>query len=170
MKIISLLLYYSLLKYLPATDNAYVVYSIIRKIRSCIGRFVFDGCGRNINIERGADFGTGGGISIGDYSGIGINSKIRGPLLIGDNVMMGPDVIIFTSNHCTARTDIPMRGQGGTVSRKVIIENDVWIGARVIILPGVVVGEGAIIGAGAVVTKDVPSYSIVGGNPAKLIK
>ena len=68
------------------------------------------------------------------------------------------------------RTDIPMRGQGSTPARKVTVSSDVWIGARVIILPGVTIGQGAIIAAGAVVTKDVPPFSVVGGVPARVIK
>ena len=126
--------------------------------------------GININIEKKANFGTGSGIEIGNNSGLGINCKVRGPLQIGNNVMMGPDVIIFTSNHETSRTDIPMRGQGSTLPQKVTIEDDVWIGARVIILPGVTIGKGAILAAGAVVSKDVPDYAIVGGVPAKVLK
>ena len=83
---------------------------------------------------------------------------------------MGPEVIILTENHRFERTDIPMRLQGRQELRPVAIHDDVWIGTRVIILPGVTVGRGAIIGAGAIVTKDIPEYAIVGGNPAKLIK
>ena len=63
-----------------------------------------------------------------------------------------------------------MRGQGSTEPQKVTIESDVWIGARVIILPGVTIGKGAILAAGAVVTKDVPDYAVVGGVPAKVLK
>ena len=68
------------------------------------------------------------------------------------------------------RIDIPMNTQGFSEEKPVVIGNDVWIGARVIILPGVRVGNGAIIGAGAVVTHDVPDYAIVGGNPARILK
>lgn len=78
-------------------------------MRSSVGKKLFDKCGKNINIEKGADFGTGRGISVGDNSGLGINCKVRGPLDIGDNVMMGPDVIILTNSHNFGRTDIPMR-------------------------------------------------------------
>jgi len=84
--------------------------------------------------------------------------------------MTGAELLIFTSNHRTDRLDIPMGGQGMTESRTVVIGNDVWIGARVIILPGVHIGNGAVIGAGAVVTKDVPDYEIWGGNPARFLK
>ena len=91
-------------------------------------------------------------------------------VVIGNNVMMGPEVIIYTSGHKHDRIDIPMMEQGSSEVQPVKIGNDVWIGGRVIILPGVKVGNGAIIGAGAVVTKDVPDYAIVGGNPAKVIR
>lgn len=83
---------------------------------------------------------------------------------------MGPDVIIMTSSHNVESTFLPMNQQGSLPKQKVIIGDDVWIGTRVIILPGVRVGTGSIIGAGAVVTKDVPDYAIVGGVPAKIIK
>ena len=83
--------------------------------------------------------------------------------------MMGPDVVILTHTHNIDRTDIPMGDQGSLVA-KVTIGNDVWIGMRSIIMPGVKIGNGAVIGAGAIVTKDVPDYAIVGGVPAKVIK
>lgn len=111
----------------------------------------------------------GGGISIGHGSGLGINCSVHGPLSIGDNVMMGPDVVILTHTHNIDRIDIPMGQQGSRIA-KVSIGNDVWIGMRSIIMPGVTIGSGAVIGAGAVVTKDVPDYAIVGGVPARIIK
>ena len=109
-------------------------------------------------------------LSIGDHSSLGINSVIQGPVNIGNNVMMGPEVYIYTQNHSHQRTDIPMIDQGYEREKPVTIKDDVWIGSRVTILPGVTVGKGAIIGASAVVTKDVPDYSIVAGNPACVIK
>lgn len=170
MKYIILLFYILFLKHLPATDNSIPFSSFIRKFRSSVGKVLFEGCGKNINIEKNADFGTGKGISIGDNSGIGINCRIRGPLTIGDNVMMGPDVVIITSNHQNSRIDIPMNQQGSCPSQKVKIGDDVWIGTRAIILPGVTIGNGVIIAAGAVVSKNVPDHTIVGGVPAKIIK
>lgn len=98
-----------------------------------------------------------------------MNCSVHGPLRIGDNVMMGPDVTILTHTHNIERTDIPM-GLQGSIVKEVIIGNDVWIGMRSIIMPGVTIGNGAVIGAGAVVTKDVPDYAIVGGVPAKVIR
>lgn len=76
----------------------------------------------------------------------------------------------MTSSHNTARTDIPMNQQGHLEKKEVVIGDDVWIGRRVIILPGIKIGNGVIIGAGAVVTKDVPDYAVVAGVPAKVIK
>ena len=120
--------------------------------------------------ESGANFGTGKGICLGDNSSLGINCKVRGPLVIGKDVMMGPNCIIITSNHCSSDTSVHMFEQGYDEPKQVTINDDCWIGTNVVILPGVTIGQGSIIGAGAVVTKDVPPYSIVGGVPAKVIK
>jgi maltose O-acetyltransferase len=162
-----LILYYTFLRFLPATDNHYL--KVVRTLRSFAGRFIFDHCGKNVNIEKGANFGTGRGIKIGDNSGIGINANLRGPLEIGKDVMMGPDVIILTANHNFDNPDIPIRMQGYK-REQVSIGNDVWIGARAIILPGRKIGNGVIIGAGSLVTKDIPDFAIVAGNPARIIR
>jgi len=82
---------------------------------------------------------------------------------------MGPEVIILCHNHNFSDISRPMQEQGGT-TKPVVIGDDVLIGTRAIILPGVKIGSGTIIGAGAVVTKDVPDYAIVGGCPAKILK
>jgi maltose O-acetyltransferase len=84
--------------------------------------------------------------------------------------MMGPEVLIYTRNHSTSRIDIPMIEQGDTDIAPVIIEDDVWIGARVIILPGVTVGSGSVLGAGAVVSRDVPPYAVVVGNTGRVVR
>lgn len=170
MKVFWLILYLLIAKHLPATDNTMSISRPIQRFRSGIARRCLDYSGKNVNIEKNANFGTGVGIRLGDNSGLGINCKVRGPLEIGNDVMMGPDVIIYTENHCTERTDITMRGQGSAPAKQVTIENDVWIGARVIILPGVKIGHGSIIAAGAVVTKDIPPFSVAAGVPAKVIK
>lgn len=166
-RVLCLLFYYGIAIHLPATNGQYIKWP--RRIRRSLVRHLFCHMGSEVNIEQGANFGSGGDISIGNNSGIGVNASIRGPLTIGDNVMMGPDVVILTSSHNFERTDIPMRLQKG-VRCSVSIGNDVWIGQRVIILPGVTIGDGVIIGAGAVVTKDIPPYTIIGGVPAKIIK
>ncbi len=131
---------------------------------------MFKSCGDHVNLEAGADFGVGSNISIGDYSGIGINAWIRGDVEIGKYVMMGPQCIIYAVDHITSDLETPMCFQGMAPTKPVVIEDDVWIGSRVTILKNVRIGSGAIIGAGSVVTKDVPQLAIVGGNPAKVIR
>ena len=123
---------------------------------------------KRVNIEKCAVFPSC--VELGDFSGIGVRAQISGKVTIGKNVMMGPDVCIYARNHAYDRLDIPMNRQGFAPEQPIVIGDDVWIGARVIILPGVKVGTGSIVGAGAVVTKDVPDYAVVGGNPAHVIK
>ena len=89
---------------------------------------------------------------------------------IGNFVMIAPNVAIISSMHNYDRTDIPMMFQGVVTSKKVTIEDDVWLGRNVVVMPGVKIGKGSIVAAGAVVTKNVPEYKIVGGVPAKIIK
>ena len=96
--------------------------------------------------------------------------KFTDLLLLGNNVMMGPEVVIYTSGHKHDRIDIPMMEQGSSETQPVIIGNDVWIGRRAIIMPGVTIGDGVIVGAGAVVTKNIEPYMVAVGVPAKAIK
>lgn len=165
-KILGKIIYYVIGIRMPISYSRFSFGS--RKVRAFCGKLLLDSCGENINIEKGALFEQH--VSLGDNSGIGIRAQIEDYVTIGNNVMMGPDCMIFTQNHDYSNKEIPMCEQGFSSVRSVSIEDDVWIGARVIILPGVVVGKGSIIGAGAVVTKNVEPYTIVGGNPAKFIK
>ena len=139
-----------------------------QKIRYWLGSRFVEHCGKNVNFERGAKFNPE--LSIGDYSGVGLNCVISGRTYIGNHVMMGPDCIMYSCSHAHERLDIPMDEQGFEAPTPIHIGDDVWIGARVIVLPGVSIGNHVIIGAGAVVTKDVPDYAIVGGVPAKVIR
>lgn len=159
--------YYLFARHLPESDLPYSFGS--KYIRRFFAKGCFKKMGKNVNIEHGAFFASGREIEIGDNSGLGINCRVTGPLVIGNDVMMGPNVMIFTQNHKNDRTDIPMRLQTAP-KQPVKIGDDVWIGANAIILPGVTIGNGAIIAAGSVVTKDVPDYAVVGGNPARIIK
>lgn len=167
LKYVCLILYYTIARHLPGSDMPYSLGS--KYVRRFLCKVIFKKAGKNINIEHGAFFGSGFDIEIGDNSGLGLNCRVTGPLTIGRDVMIGPDVMIFTQNHEMSRLDIPMRLQTAP-KEPVVIEDDVWIAARVIILPGVTVHKGAVVGAGAIVTKDVPEYAVVAGNPARVIK
>ena len=141
-----------------------------KKTRFMACKRLFRSCGQGVNVEKGANFYTGWEIEIGNYSGLGINCSVPFDLKIGNDVMMGPDVIIIGENHHFDDLTVPMRIQGKTKSPPVRIEDDVWIGARATILPGLTIGKGAIIGTAAVVTKDIPPYAICAGNPARVIR
>lgn len=123
-----------------------------------------------MNIEKGAFFGTGRKVSIGDYSGIGINCKLYGEVSIGKNVMMGPEVVFLTTSHNYSRIDIPMINQGISKEMPITINDDVWIGTRCTFLPGVTIGRGVIVGAASVVTKSFPDYVVIAGNPARVVR
>jgi len=161
--------YYFLLKGFPHSTVPFVG-RISEKLRYLCCRLIFKKCGRNVNIGRHARFGNGKNIIIGNNSGIGMNSIVPSNIIIGENVMMGVNVTIFSSNHAFDRTDIPIINQGYKTYSPVVIEDDVWIGNNVLILPGRTIKTGSIIAAGTVLTKNYPPYSIVGGNPSQLIK
>lgn len=163
---IGAIIYYFFAQHLPSSTSGLKIGQ--KAIRAFCGKLMLKKCGKKVNIEHGATFSAK--TSLGNYSGIGINARIHGDCTIGDYVMMGPDVVVITRNHSFDRTDTPMMFQGFDEERPVVIGNDVWIGERVTILPGVHVGDGAILAAGSVITKDVPAYAIVAGVPAKLIK
>ncbi len=161
------LIYVLFAKWLPVS-YAPVLGGYAKWLRKICGKLILKKCGKNVNIEKGAVFASA--VSLGNNSGIGVGASISGTVEIGDNVMMGPHCTFYSRNHAFDRLDIPMCEQGFYDEKPIIIGNDVWIGGHVIFLPGVQVGNGAIVGAGAVVTKNVPEYAVVGGNPARVIK
>ncbi len=134
--------------------------------------------GNNVSIHRntiiectGVIRQLGEGLVIGDNVGIAQNCfiQVRGTVTIGNDVMFGPGVSIFSEDHGFADPDILMLDQ--PESRKgVTIGNNVWIGTRATILDGVTVGDGSIIAAGSIVKSSVPPYSIVAGVPGKVIR
>lgn len=166
-QIVCLSLYYGLVRNLP---NYKIIFGGGSFLRYQLAKRIFKSCGKNVNIERGAVFGSGREIEIGDNSGLGINCCIPGNTKIGNDVMMGPNCYILPHNHAFDRTDIPMWRQGVAEKKQTIIEDDVWIGRDVTMTPGRTIKKGSIIAACTVLTKDFPEYSIVGGNPSKLIK
>ncbi|WP_298992238.1 DapH/DapD/GlmU-related protein [uncultured Pseudokineococcus sp.] len=143
---------------------------VSRRIRGALASRMLDECGRDVNVEHGAWFGSGRGIRLGDRSDIGMDALVIGPVQIGRDVMMGPRCILMASSHRIDSTAQAMNQQGFLPDRPIVIEDDVWIGAASILLPGRRVGRGAVVGAGSVVTRDVPPYTVVAGNPAVVVR
>jgi acetyltransferase-like isoleucine patch superfamily enzyme len=127
-------------------------------------------CGKKIFVQPGVYLSYPQNIEIGYNVFINRNTYIAAPVSvkIGDNVMIGPFVMLNSGSHNYSESNKIIRDQGHKLL-PIIIESDVWIGAHVCVLPGVIIGEGAIIAANAVVTKNVEKYTIVGGIPAKYI-
>ena len=104
-----------------------------------------------------------------ETTNVSVNASIQGAIHIGDDVIIGPNAVLRTSDHEAEAVDRPMRDQGH-VAGVITIESDVWIGANTTIVGGVRVGQGSVVAAGAVVVRDVEPYTIVGGVPARFIK
>ncbi len=166
---LALFLYYMFATYLPDSYLP-VIGKIGNRIRIFCVKRIFYKCGKLNTFNRRVKFGNGSLVQIGDYSGIGANVDMPHDIIIGSHVMLGRQTHIFAANHTFDRKDIPMNEQRVVHRKQTIIEDDCWIGLRVILLPGRTIKKGTIIGAGAVVTKDFDEYSIIGGNPAKLIR
>lgn len=110
-----------------------------------------------------------GDVIIGNHTRIGIHNTIIGPVTIGDHVNLAQGITVTALNHNFS--DTTKRIDEQSISTKhVTIEDDVWIGANAVILPGVTIGQHAVVAAGAVVTTDVPANTVVGGVPARIIK
>ncbi len=138
-----------------------------KRLRNFFARQICKEVHPTSNIEKNAHFNPQ--VSVGEFSSIGVSCELDGPVTIGKYVMMGPETVIYTRNHRFSSLDMPMCQQGYDEYRPVTIEDDVWIGRRVIILPGVTISHGCVLGAGAVVTKNTEPFGIYGGVPAKKI-
>ncbi len=138
------------------------------------------------NITLGKNFGMGpncqlfaqgksgdASIIIGNNVGLNFNVMINadcgGTIVIGDDVRIGPYSVMRAANHRSEDVNRPIYSQGHTPGT-ITIEDDVWLGAHVILLPNVKIGRSTIIGAGSVVTSDIPPYCVAAGVPAKVIK
>lgn len=110
-----------------------------------------------------------GGVEIGSHTRVGLGNTIIGPVTIGNKVNLAQNVVLSGMNHNFEDVDQSIAEQGVNV-KHIIIEDDVWVGANSVILAGVRIGQHAVIGAGSVVTKDIPAYSVVLGNPARVVK
>ena len=110
-----------------------------------------------------------GDVMIGDHTRIGLHNTIIGPVSIGNHVNLAQGITVTALNHNFEDTEKRIDEQGVSTT-PVVIDDDVWIGANAVILPGVHIGNHCVVAAGAVVTKDVPPHSLVGGVPAKIMK
>jgi maltose O-acetyltransferase len=157
-------IYISIFRFTPEIYRPYAI--LTPRIRRWMVSYFVNSAGKSIRVKRNADISMF--ISVGDFSELGSNCIIQSNTFIGRNVIMGPDVKIYTKNHNFDNIDIPIQFQGHT-SEAVNIGDDVWLGANVIVLPGVSIHSHSVIAAGSIVTKDVPAFSIVAGVPAKVI-
>lgn len=98
-----------------------------------------------------------------------INACLGGRIVLGNDVLIGPNSVLRASDHVTTDLEVPINQQGHT-GGEIVIEDDVWLGANVTVTGGVGIGTGSVVAAGAVVIHDVEPYTIVGGVPARFIK
>lgn len=110
-----------------------------------------------------------GDVIIGDNCTIGLRNTLIAPVTIGNNVILAQNVCLSGLNHGYKDIHTPIRDQKCTTGL-ITIGDDCWIGANCVITAGVTIGRHAVVAAGSVVTKDVPAFSVVGGNPARLLR
>jgi len=110
-----------------------------------------------------------GDVIIGNHTRIGLHNTIIGPVTIGSHVNLAQGITITALNHNFDDSDKRI-DQQGISTKEVVLEDDIWVGANAVILPGVTIGKHAVVAAGAIVTKDVPPHSLVAGVPAKVIR
>ncbi|MEZ5070255.1 MAG: acyltransferase [Bacteroidales bacterium] len=110
-----------------------------------------------------------GTVRIGHHTRVGIGSVIIGPVSIGNNVRLAQHVVLSGLNHNYEDVQVPISEQGVQTS-DIYIGDGTWIGANAIVLPGIFIGKHCVVAAGSVVTKDIPSYTVVAGNPARVMK
>ena len=156
------------MRYLPSSGTPLIGNCRLLRYKRC--KHIFLSCGKNVKIEQKAYIASWYNLVIGDNHGLGINCCIPQNTVIGENVMMGPNCYILAQNHDVSRTDIPMIQQGFIAPKQTVIKDDVWIGRDVLMTPGRIIEKGTIIAGGCVLCKDFPAFSIVGGNPSRLIK
>lgn len=139
----------------------------LRSLRTILVHGFAPGVHRSAVINKRARIGPGAVIMQG--AGVGQGSSVPSDVILHRHVMMGPGCLFITGDH-------PVPGDGGyfgdhpPVHKRIVVGEDVFIGARVIVLPNVTIGRGAAIGAGAVVAKDVPMGAVVVGNPGRIVR
>jgi acetyltransferase-like isoleucine patch superfamily enzyme len=150
---------------------------VIRRLLMTVYRPLFASHGRNLWFDPAGSFSFSN-IHVGDNVSLGIRPNLiaaHSTIVIGNNVMFGPEVAIFGGNHRTTLVgrfmcDITDAEKRPDDDLGVTIADDVWVGTRAIILDGVTIGRGVVVAAGAIVTKNVPPYAIAAGAPARVVK
>ena len=165
MKKVLFLIYLLFFKNTPEDYRPYSLF--FPAIRSFLVRNYLISCGKKPRVKKGAEISPNS--KMGNHSELGTRCMVQSNVQLGDHVIMGPDVKIYSRNHKFDRLDVPISEQGKNYFHTTI-GNDVWLGANVIVTAGCTIGDHAVVAAGAVVTKDVPEYAVVGGIPAKILK
>lgn len=166
---ISLIMYYGFAQYLPDSYSR-PFGCVSNRIRVFLVKRIAYKAGDIDTINRQVYFGNGSQLHLGDHCTLGANVSIPNDTIVGNYSMISRQTFILHGNHRFDNPDIPIKLQGSYPDKQTIIEDDVWIGMRSYLTPGRYVRKGTIVAAASVLTKDFPAYSIVGGNPAKLIK
>ena len=137
--------------------------------REALLRRIVGSMGREVSLEPTFRCEFGRNIHFGShfYANFDCVMLDGAPISIGDNVLLGPKVGLYTSNHAL---DPRERADGACRARPITIGDDVWIGGNVTVLPGVTIGSGSVVGGGSVVTRSIPSGVIAAGNPARVIR
>lgn len=163
LEILAWLIYTHILSKIP--------YSLGNKCRAHYAHRYLKNFGKLSYISTNVRLLSPGRISIGQNVGIArdVNIDGRGGIEIGDFSIIGFESVLLTSTHNSSNKEIPIAKQG-MYSKPVKIGKDCWIGLRVTVLPGIEIGEGCIVGANSVVTKNIPSYCVVAGVPARIIR
>lgn len=166
-----LAVYYGFAKHLPKSTVPGIG-KFGRWLRYKCAKHLFAECKGYVNLEQGAYIGNGRNFHVSGNCGIGKDFVCHNRIVtIHDGLLMGENVLFQGGGHIFADPDVPIGTEGNMSDTPLEICEDVWIGARAIVLPGCKrIGAHSIIGAGSVVTHDVPDYAIVGGNPAKVIR
>ena len=108
-------------------------------------------------------------LQIGERSLVGLSCVLIGPIIIGDDVMLAQNIVVLGLNHNYQNINLPISKQSYS-TQLITIEDECWIGANSVITAGVTIGKHSVVAAGSVVVKNVPSYCVVAGNPAKVVK
>ena len=144
--------------------------AVVRRVRRDLLPFNAFELGAGSILEDYATVSNGmGGIVIGARTLVGIGSVLIGPLRIGHHVIIAQHVVFSGLNHGYEDVTTPIRDQKCTAA-EIVVEDEAWIGANAVITAGVRIGRHAVVAGGSVVTKDVPPYAVVAGNPARLLR